>query len=266
MELTDILFPALWFAALGALFGLVLAIAARVFAVKTDPRVPALQEALPGANCGGCGFSGCAAYAEAIAKGEADVNRCNAGGAAVAAALAAVMGVEAGEIVEKRAVVKCTATKSQATIKYNYEGAQDCASAARLGGGNRLCEMGCIGLGTCVEACKFGAIKVEDGVARISPDLCTGCGACANVCPKHIIELVPRKNGYYVGCSSTENPKLTRTACTLGCFSCRLCEKNCPAGAITVTDSLAHINYDLCTNCGKCATVCPRHIIHAPKN
>lgn len=261
MEWMELIYPLLWFALLGGVFALVLAIAARVFAVKVDPRIPEMQEALPGANCGGCGFSGCAAYAEAIAKGEADVNRCSVGGTSVAQALAKVMGVEAGEMIPNRAVVHCSAKKSEATMKYLYEGAQDCVSATRLGAGERLCEKGCIGLGTCAAVCAFGAIRVEDGLAIVDPDLCTGCGTCAKACPKHIIKLVPLENHYYVGCSSTENGKLTRTACTKGCIGCRICEKKCPNGAITVTDSLASINYELCTNCGACAAACPRHII-----
>ena len=261
MQLMDILTPILWFALLGGVFGLLLAIAARVFAVKTDPRIPQMEEALPGANCGGCGYSGCSAYAEAIAKGEAEVNLCAVGGTPVAQRLAAVMGVEAGEIVPHRAVILCSAEKSEATMKYLYEGARDCVSATRLGAGERLCEKGCIGLGSCAAVCAFGAIKMKNGLAWVDPELCTGCGTCFKACPKHIIRMVPVKNNYVVSCSSTENGKLTRLACTKGCIGCRICEKKCEVGAITVTDNLASINYDLCTNCGACATACPRHII-----
>ncbi len=261
MDFKELLIPALWFALLGGVFGLILAIAARVFAVKVDERIPQITEALPGANCGGCGYSGCAAYAEAVVKGEAEPNRCAVGGASAAAEIAAVMGVEAGDMVPMRATVMCTARKDEATTKYLYEGAMDCVSATRLGGGERLCRLGCIGLGTCAAACPFGAITVEGGVARVDYDKCTGCGACSRACPKGLIRLIPQKMHYYVGCSSTAPGKLVRESCTKGCIGCRICEKKCPSGAIKVEDNRASINYTLCTDCGVCAESCPRHII-----
>ncbi len=261
MEIEELLYPLLWFALLGGGFGLVLALAARVFAVKRDERIPQIEEALPGANCGGCGYSGCAAYAEAIVKGEAPVNRCAVGGAAAIEEIAAIMGVEAAPTEARRAYVLCCGEHGVAQEKYRYEGAPDCASAARLGGGPKACPQSCVGLGSCAAACPFGAITAENGLAKVDPAICTGCGTCLSACPKRLIHLIPASASYAVFCRSTESGKDTRAACTAGCIGCRICEKKCPTGAIRVEGNLAEINYDLCTNCGACAEACPRKII-----
>jgi electron transport complex protein RnfB len=261
----EMLTPILWFAALGGIFGLVLSIASKVFAVKVDERIPLITECLPGANCGGCGYTGCAAYAEAIAKGEADVNRCSAGGSEVSRRVAEVMGVEAGETVRKRAQVMCSGTHEHTIKKYVYEGAHDCVSAAKLGGGDKLCPNGCIGLGTCVSACKFNAIKIVDGIAAVDYRLCTGCGQCAAKCPKNIIRIIPFDSAHWVGCNSRDKGAAVRKYCDVGCFGCKMCEKVCEAGAIKVEDNIAAIDYSKCTDCGKCVEKCPRKIIWSCK-
>ena len=261
MQLEELLFPLLWFALLGGLFGLALAVAARAFAVKQDERIPKMTEILPGANCGGCGYSGCGAYAEAIAKGEAGVGRCAVGGAPVSEALAAIMGVEATHAASRRAYILCCGDCHTAHEKYRYEGVQDCAAAARLGGGAKSCPQSCVGLGSCAAACPLGAILVKDGLATVDPARCVGCGACLSACPKHLIHLMPSGATYAVRCSSTEGGKETRAACARGCIGCRICEKKCAAGAIKITNALAEIDLDLCTGCGACAEACPRGII-----
>ena len=264
--LKNILWALFWFAILGGGLGLALAIAAKAFAVKVDPRVPEITEKLPGANCGGCGYSGCAALAEAIVKGEAKPSSCVVGGDAVAAEVAKIMGTEAGSTGRMRAQVMCSGTAEYAKKKYIYEGAPDCIAASKLGGGDKLCPNGCIGLGTCASICPFHAIHVENGVSVVDYDLCRGCGKCVEACPKHIIRLIPYDAKHWVGCMSVDKGTVTRSYCEVGCISCRLCEKTCESGAITVNSFVASIDYSKCTQCGKCVAKCPRKIIWSDKS
>lgn len=262
---TDVLIPVLIFAGMGILFGAILAIAARVFAVKKDARVEQITEALPGANCGGCGFSGCAAFAEAVVRGEAPANGCRAGGAASAAKIGEILGMEVAAAEPMRAIVRCSGGGGNANLKYHYEGAVDCLAAERMGGGDKMCATGCMGLGTCVAACRYDALHIVNGQAAVDADKCTGCGACAAVCPKHLIELIPASAKYCVMCRSPEPGALTRKQCAAGCIGCKICEKQCPTGAITVNGCIAAIDYSKCTSCGACAAKCPRKIIRELK-
>ena len=251
----------LWFALLGGIFGVLLAVASKIFAVKRDERAEKINEVLSGANCGGCGYAGCAAYAEAVAKGEAKVGLCNAGGNEVAQKMAEIMGVKADNIVRMRAVVHCYGGNGKAKKKYIYEGAPDCVSASKMGGGDRTCPFGCMGYGSCASVCSNNAITIKDGIATVIPDRCGGCGSCVKICPKGLIKLIPYDSEYYVGCMSADKGAQTRSYCDVGCIGCKMCEKVCEREAVTVDGALAHINYDTCTNCGKCAEKCPIKII-----
>lgn len=264
--LNNILYPLFVFVGLGAAMGIMLAIASKVFAVKTDERVEKIVDVLPGANCGGCGYAGCNALAEAVVKGEAKCSGCIVGGDAVAAKVAEIMGVAAGSTERMRAQVMCSGTSEYAKKKYVYDGVQDCIAAAKMGGGDKLCPNGCIGLGTCTRACPFGAISVKNGVAVVDYRKCKGCGVCITACPKHIIRLIPYESRHWVGCMSVDDGKTTRKYCDVGCISCRLCEKNCEAGAITVSDYVAKIDYSKCNGCDVCITKCPRKIIWSSKS
>lgn len=256
-----ILLPVLIFIGLGLLMGALLALASKLFAVKKDEKAEAIKECLPGANCGGCGYSGCEAYAAAVSAGDAPVNKCSVGGAEAASKIAQIMGVDAGEQVRMRAQVMCSGTGEYAKKKYIYEGIDDCVAASKIGGGDKMCKNGCIGLGTCVRACPFDAIVVEDGVAAVDYSKCKGCGICVSACPKGIIKLIPFDAKHWVGCMSVDDGKNTRKVCDVGCISCKLCQKNCPAGAINVDNFVASIDYDKCTGCDICTDKCPRHII-----
>ena len=257
----EIFYAFLWFAGIALVLGVLLAIASKVFAVKTDPRIPEITELLPGANCGGCGYAGCAACAEAIVNGVAKVSACTVGGQKVANDIAAVMGVDAGKVVRMRAQVMCSGSADIAKRKYLYEGAKDCQAAMRLGGGSKICPNGCIGLGSCMVVCTHEAISIQNGVAVVDYNKCAGCGMCTQTCPKNIIKLIPFDSKTWVGCSSVDKGPLVRSYCEAGCIGCHMCEKVCPTGAIHVDGFVAKIDYERCTGCGACAEKCPRHII-----
>lgn len=259
--LMQILTPVLWCAGIGFVLGGLLALAARIFAVKVDERAELIEQTLPGANCGACGYAGCKAYAAAVAEAGTKVNLCTVGGQPVAEQIGEIMGVAAEPVTKMRAQVMCSGTHAFAQKKYVYAGADDCVCAARLGGGDKLCPNGCIGLGTCVRVCPVGAIRVCDGVAAVDYRLCIGCGLCAASCPKQIIRLIPYDSTHWVGCMSKEKGALTRKHCGIGCIACRLCEKACEYDAIRVVDNLAAIDYDKCTGCNKCLEKCPRDVI-----
>ena len=267
----DILIASGILGGLGLVFGLVLAAASKVFYVETDPRLEQLNECLPGANCGGCGFAGCGAYAEAVLKGEAPVGKCASGGNEAAKAMAAIMGVEAGEVTRKVALVRCSGARTYdaegnltkgAKMKATYEGFHDCLAASKVGGSGPLsCKFGCLGYGSCTKVCKYGAISVKNGVAVVDEDLCVGCMACAQVCPRKIITAVEPSQNVIIACNSLAKGAVTNRACTIGCIGCGKCMKNCPSGAITITNNLAQIDSSKCTNCGECAKVCPKGLI-----
>lgn len=248
-------------AAVGAILGVMLAAASRIFAVKTDERCEKIQALLPGANCGGCGYAGCGALAEAIVRGEAPTSACKAGGPETSEKIAAVMGKKPEAFVRMRAQVMCSGSRGKTKRLYEYQGLEDCSAALRAGGGDKACPYGCIGHGSCATACAFGAISLVDGVAAVDPDKCRGCGTCVSACPKGIIKLIPFDAVYWVGCMSEDKGAQTRTYCEAGCIACRICEKNCPTGAISVVGGRAQIDYGKCDACGVCYEKCPRKII-----
>lgn len=246
---------------LGVVFGLILGFAAKVFAVEKDPREEAIAGCLPGANCGGCGFPGCSGYAAAVAAGKAATNCCAAGGETVAAKIAEIMGVKAEASVKMAAQIQCTGG-CRGHEQYEYVGIQDCAAAARVpGGGPAGCSFGCLGFGTCESVCPFDAIHVVDGVAVVDKEKCVACGKCVASCPNHLIELVPYKAEHLVRCNSHDKGKDVKAACAAGCIGCTLCTKQCEFDAIHMENNLAVIDYEKCTNCGKCAVKCPAKVI-----
>lgn len=261
----NILYAVLVLGILGAVFGLVLAYASKVFAVEVDPRQEEIASVLPGANCGGCGFPGCSGYATAIVEGRAPLNKCAAGGAECAKKISEIMGVDAGDIERSVAVVLCSGGPN-VTKKYEYLGIKDCLAASRMpGGGPNECGYACIGLGSCVAVCPFGAISVTDGLAHVDHEKCVGCMACAAACPKNIIVNVPYRADITVACSSKDKGAMLRKFCNIGCMGCKICEKACPSDAIHVVDNLAVIDYSKCTSCGLCAQKCPRKLIRDSK-
>ncbi len=264
MNITAILIATGVVAAVGLLIGLFLGVAGIKFHVEVDEKEQAVLEALPGNNCGGCGFPGCSGLAAAIAKGEAPVNGCPVGGQPVAEVVAGIMGVDAGASERMVAFVKCGGNCEKANTDYAYVGSKDCRMASFApGGGPKSCNAGCMGYGSCVSVCPFDAIHVVNGVAVVDKEACKACGKCIEVCPKKLIELIPYDAKYAVACNSHEKGPVVMKACQAGCIGCSLCAKNCPKEAVEVTDFLAKIDQEKCEGCGVCAEKCPKKCINA---
>ena len=259
----EILVPVLIILAIGAVMALLLTLAAKFFAVEVDERAVQIRECLPGANCGACGYSGCDAYAQALADGLTDkTNLCIPGGDGAACAIAQALGVDAQDVVEMVAYVACNGTCDVVGKQFDYDGQQSCRTANMTYSGDRFCNFACLGYGDCVRVCPEHAIAIENGIARINPKACIGCGICTRECPNGIIHLVPDVTRVVVECSNHDKGAITRKACSNGCIGCMKCQKACPHGAITVIDNLATIDYSKCTGCGTCVGVCPVHCIH----
>ena len=228
--------------ALALLFAVLLGAANQRWQVDVPLQLRQLQDAMPGANCGGCGFVGCGEYAEAIFRGKAQPMLCPVGGAAVARRVAAIMGFEMAETTPMRAIVHCNADYDGRLGRADYRGEATCG-AANMVAGVQGCAFGCLGFGDCFEACKFDALEIVNGLARISYDRCTGCGACAAVCPRRIISMVPFKSRRMAAvlCSNKDPGRLVRGVCTTGCIACRMCVKL--NDTFLVADNLARVDY-----------------------
>lgn len=259
--MTNIIYPISVLGGLGLIFGVLLSIASNVFEVKIDPRISDVLDALPGANCGACGFPGCEGLATAIAEGKAPVTACPIGGQETADNVAEVMGLNAANVDRNVAVVLCQGDKDTAKEKYIYEGINDCRIENSLADGSKVCTYGCLGCGTCYDVCDYDAIRMVNGLAVIDKDKCTACLKCIDICPKNIIELVPYDQEVIVKCKSEDIGRDVRQSCSVGCIACRICVRKCPEDAFTFENNLAKINYDKCTNCGVCPPLCPTNAI-----
>jgi len=255
----SILIATLALGCLGAAFAALLAVFFRRFAVTVDPKTERILAALPGSNCGACGFVGCAGMADALLAGQAEAGGCVAGGEAVAKALGEIMGVEVATGPRKVAFVACQGGQSRCGIRFRYIGVEDCQAAALQFGGNKACTYGCLGLGSCVRVCPFDAIHVnDDGVAVVDRDKCKACKKCIAACPKRIISLVPASQQVLVACSNLDRGRRAKDVCATACTACKICEKNCPEQAIVVTNNLAVIDYEKCRQHAVCVAKCPQ--------
>lgn len=259
----SILLAVLVLGATGAIFALVLYFVAQKFKVEENPLIDEIAEVLPGANCGGCGKAGCRAMAEAFAKqGNMEGLKCPAGGEAVAQKVAAILGCTPEESEPQVAVVRCAACFNGDSAKSHYDGLKDCSFAATVSAGDNGCVFGCLGLGSCVNACQFGALSLdpETGAPVVDEDKCSACGACVKACPRGVIEL--RSKGVknrrvYVKCVNKEKGAVARKVCVNACIGCGKCEKVCPFDAVHVENNLAYVDFTKCKACRKCVAECP---------
>lgn len=255
--------------AIGLISAIVLFVASKKFAVYEDPRIGEVAEVLPQANCGGCGYPGCAGFAEACVKaGSLEGKLCPVGGQPVMARVAAILGLEAASAEPKVAVVRCNGSCEHRPRTTRYDGVSSCAVANATYGGETDCTFGCLGCGDCVDACQFDAIHMnpETGLPEVDENACTACGACVKACPRRIIELRPKgKNNrrVYVSCVNKDKGAQTRKACSVGCIGCGKCVKVCPFEAITLENNLAYIDPAKCKLCRKCEAECPQGAILA---
>ncbi len=262
--MTGIIIAAAVVSIVGLILGLFLGFMGKKFAVEVDQKEIDVRAELPGNNCGGCGYAGCDALAKAIAAGEAEVGACPVGGEPVAKKIADIMGAEVGNTRRMTAFVKCAGECDKTNETYRYTGVEECTVMPFVpNGGSKSCTYGCMGYGSCVKACPFDAIHVINGVAVVDKKKCKACGKCVAVCPRNLIELIPYDAKEVVKCSSKDKGKDVMAACQVGCVGCMLCTKQCEFDAIKVENNIAHIDYDKCTGCGKCAEKCPKKIIHA---
>lgn len=262
MNITAIIVAAVIVGCVGLLLGLFLGVSGEKLKVEVDEREEQVLAALPGNNCGGCGYAGCSALASAIAKGEAKVNQCPVGGDPVAKEIAEIMGETATESEKQVAFVACAGTCEKAKKDYIYSGIDDCAALSFVpNGGPWSCDYGCLGFGSCVKACPFDAIHVVDEVAIVDKEKCKACGKCIEVCPQHLISFVPYSASHIVRCSNKNKGKDVMKVCDTGCITCHLCEKNCEYDAVHIVDGIAVIDQSKCTGCGVCAEKCPKKII-----
>ena len=264
MVMLDILIPVAFLGLIAVLAAALLSLATSKFGASDDTKMQNIRECLPGVNCGACGYSGCDAYAAALADGTATAtNLCTPGADSVAREIAAILGKKADEVVERVAYIGCCGLTTEEEKKYKYQGIESCKSAKMLFGGDRTCTSSCLGYGDCVRVCPRDAISITEGsIARVDFKKCVGCGLCVRTCPVEIIHLVRDSARVAVKCSNHFKGSEVRKYCHSGCIACRKCEKSCPDDAIKVIDNLAVIDYEKCTGCGICADVCPTKCIY----
>ena len=253
---------------LGLVLAVVLYLVAKKFRVEEDPRIDEVEKVMPGANCGGCGFAGCRAFAESAVKAtDLDKHFCPVGGNDVMARVAGILGFEVKAKAPAVAVVRCNGTCEARPTVNDYDGFRSCKVKASLYSGDTGCAFGCLGCGDCVAACQFGALSMnpETGLPVVDEEKCTACGACVKACPKAIIELRnkgPRGMREFVSCVNKDKGPSVKKACASACIGCGICAKTCTHDAIVVENNVAYIDFAKCKLCRECEAMCPTGAIH----
>lgn len=266
-DLTIVLLTLATLSGLGVILALILYFVAQKFKVVEDPRIDEVEELLPGANCGGCGYPGCRGFAEAcVTADNLDAFFCPVGGNDLMKAVGNALGAEVSEKEPQVAVVRCQGSPDHRKELREYDGPKSCTIANSLFGGTTDCAHGCLGQGDCVEVCTFDAIHMnpETNLPEVVEDACTACGACVDACPRDIIELrnVGKKSRrIYVSCVNTDKGAPAKKACDVACIGCGKCVKICPFDAITLENNVAYIDYEKCKLCRKCVAECPTNAI-----
>lgn len=259
--MTGIMVPISIVSGIGLVAEVILSLATAIFQKPVDETEEALSEALPGINCGACGFSGCAGYAKALAEGKAEANRCVPGGAETRQTLSEILGVETSDVEQVAAFVRCNGSCEFTQHKMDYDGVTTCHGANQIFGGPQDCRFGCMGFGDCEAVCDYDALHIVDGVAKVDPNKCVGCMKCVSACPKGLIKMLPAENTSIVACSNQDKGGAVGKICAVGCITCSRCVKACPEDAIKIENNVAVIDPERCTNCGACIEACPQKCI-----
>lgn len=253
--------------AIGLFAAAVLYFVAKKFFVAEDPRIAEIEAILPGANCGGCGLSGCSAFAKACCTASSlDGLSCTGIGDEEMKKIASIVGLAEGKRVKKVAVIRCNAACETRDKVNHYDGIRSCALENSLYQGESACTFGCLGMGDCVVACPFGAMTFSENSDFPTIDIakCTGCGKCLEACPRNIPQIVNVREGeklVYVNCSNKNKGALAMKDCSVSCIGCGKCQRVCTHEAVTIASFLADIDTTKCVGCGDCVEQCPRHSI-----
>ena len=243
------------------ILGVLILLISKFCKVKEDPRIKEIEGCLAGANCGACGYPGCSGFAKALVEGTASLAACGQTPTEKRIEISNILGVAMEGSTEPTVAVVACCGGNKCQDKYAYQGYGDCISQNLLAGGRKACDVGCMGSGSCVDACPYNSIECREGYAHIDPDLCRSCGICIQTCPKSLIKRVPASAKVYVACSTQCRGKDVMNKCQAGCIACSKCQRNCPTGAIVLVNNVPIIDYGKCINCGKCLEGCPRQCI-----